>query len=113
MKLVIIESPFGSKDALNQAANVAYARKCLRHSLLCGESPIASHLLHTQHGVLNDEDESERRIGIEAGLAWYAKADLCVVFADRGISPGMVEGMNTASRNGVKCEMRYILKRSL
>ena len=49
MKLVIIESPFmGDKDL-----NIAYARKCLKHSLLKGESPIASHLLYPQ--VLNDE----------------------------------------------------------
>lgn len=110
MKHVILESPYAGKDSRERARNVAYARKCLRHSLLCGESPLASHLLYTQPGVLNDGDEADRHVGLEAGWAWYEKADLCVVYADYGISQGMVEGMNRASRYGVKIEFRYILK---
>ena len=45
---VILESPYAG----DIERNIDYARKCLRHSLLLGESPIASHLLYTQIGVL-------------------------------------------------------------
>jgi hypothetical protein len=38
--------------------------------LLRGESPIASHLLYTQPGILKDDVPEERPLGIEAGLAW-------------------------------------------
>jgi hypothetical protein len=42
---------------------------------LRGEAPIASHLLYTQPGVLNDGVPAERAHGIEAGLAWLRAAD--------------------------------------
>ena len=50
MKLVILESPFAG----DVKRNTAYARAALRDSLLRGEAPIASHLLYTQDGVLDD-----------------------------------------------------------
>lgn len=64
--LVIIESPYAG-DVLR---NVSYARAAVRDSVLRGEAPIASHLLFTQAGVLQDDIENERAMGIEAGLAW-------------------------------------------
>ena len=39
--------------------NVAYARAAVRDSLLRGESPIASHLLYTQPGILKDSVSDE------------------------------------------------------
>ena len=62
MKLVIIESPYAGETE----RNLAYARRCLRHSLSCGEAPLASHLLYPQ--VLSDEVPAERALGIAAGL---------------------------------------------
>ena len=64
MLRVILESPFAG----DIERNIKYARLCVRDSLLRGESPIASHLLYTQEGILNDEIESERMHGINAGL---------------------------------------------
>lgn len=50
---VILESPYaGEIDR-----NIRYARACVRDSLLRGESPIASHLLYTQSGILDDDIE--------------------------------------------------------
>ena len=66
MKRVILESPYAG----DVERNVAYARACLRDSLLRGEAPIASHLLYTQPGVLDDQIPEERQMGIDAGLAW-------------------------------------------
>ena len=47
MRLVILESPYAG----DVAANVKYARRCVRDSLSRGEAPIASHLLYTQPGM--------------------------------------------------------------
>ncbi|TMU86552.1 DUF7768 domain-containing protein [Brucella haematophila] len=99
--LVIIESPYsGPLD------NIWYAQACLLDSLRLGEAPIASHLLHTQ--VLDDMHPDERELGIEAGLAWYRVAEKCVVYSDRGISGGMIKGIERAKRFGVPIEFRNI-----
>ena len=71
MKRVIIESPYAG----NIKRNLEYARACVKDSLLRGEAPIASHLLYTQEGILNDSISEERRLGIDAGLAWMEVAD--------------------------------------
>lgn len=63
---------------------MTYAREALRDSLLRGEAPIASHLLYTQKGVLDDRIREERGLGIAAGLAWGV-AEMTVVYADLGI----------------------------
>lgn len=105
MKLVILESPFAG----NVSENIVYARACLRHSLLMGECPIASHLLYTQDGVLDDNDSTERALGINAGLEWRSVADATVVYADLGISKGMEYGINKMTNDGKPVIYRYIL----
>jgi hypothetical protein len=104
MRLVILESPYAG----DVEANIAYARRALRDSLLRGEAPIASHLLYTQEGVLDDDVPAERAQGIAAGLVWLRVADAAVVYADRGISAGMQAGIDAARAAGVAVEMRRI-----
>ncbi|MFH0873386.1 MAG: hypothetical protein V1846_00915 [Candidatus Komeilibacteria bacterium] len=101
-RLVIIESPFAG----DVEANVIYARTCMRDCLLRGEYPLASHLLYTQAGILNDEISEERQLGIEAGLAWAEKAEATVVYTDRGISSGMQQGIERARACGRPVEYR-------
>ncbi|MEM1046504.1 MAG: hypothetical protein AAGL24_10145 [Pseudomonadota bacterium] len=104
MRKVIVESPFaGDIDA-----NVAYARRAVRDSVMRGEAPIASHLLFTQPGILDDDVPAERQLGIDAGLAWRAVADATVVYTDRGISKGMQFGIDAAMQAGVPIEYRSI-----
>ena len=104
MRLVILESPFaGDVDA-----NITYARTCVHDSLRRGEAPIASHLLYTQPGILDDTIPDERRQGIDAGLAWRAVAQASVVYVDRGISPGMRYGIAGALQAGIPVEFRSI-----
>lgn len=104
MRRVIIESPYaGDVDA-----NVEYARLAVRDSLRRGEAPIASHLLYTQEGVLDDSDPDERRLGIDAGLEWGAAADATVVYLDRGISRGMQYGIDRAIKEGRVVEYRTL-----
>lgn len=108
MRLVIIESPYAAATPEGIEANVYYARRCVRDSLLRDEAPIASHLLYTQPGILRDDVAEERRQGIEAGLAWRSVAEATVVYIDRGISPGMQYGIDAAIRSDVPVEYRTI-----
>lgn len=103
-RLVILESPYAG----DVAANLDYARRCMRDSLQRGESPIASHALYTQPGVLDDANQAERRLGIAAGLAWLPRVDASVVYTDHGISGGMQQGIAAAQLAGVPVEYRQI-----
>lgn len=96
MTLVIIESPFAG----DIEKNIKYARACMRDSLSKGEAPLASHLLYTQEGILNDSVEEERNWGIEAGLAWGKKAVKTIVYTNLGISGGMQRGIDRAKDEG-------------
>lgn len=107
-KLVILESPFAATDEYTVEENIEYARKCVRHSLSLGEAPIASHLLYTQDGILNDNIPQERQWGIDAGLAWKEVAQGSVVYIDRGISKGMEYGIKAAEEAGLTVEFRKI-----
>lgn len=104
MRRVILESPFAGQIE----RNVRYARACLRDSLLRGEAPIASHLLYTQPGVLDDDVPEERKQGIDAGLAWREAAEASVVYQDFGISSGMRYGIKAAEAAGRPVEFRSL-----
>lgn len=102
--IVIIETPYAG----DIKRNVAYARACMRDSLLRGEAPYASHLLYTQPGVFRDDDPSERRAGIEAGFAFRRAAKATAVYEDLGISPGMLEGIAHSEASGVEVVYRRL-----
>jgi hypothetical protein len=103
-KLVILESPFAG----DVEANIKYARAAVRDSLLRGEAPIASHLLYTQEGILDDDVPEERAQGIDAGLAWRTVAEGTVVYTDLGISKGMEYGIQAAKDAGNPVEYRTL-----
>jgi hypothetical protein len=106
MKKVIIESPYAG----NIEQNIKYARACLKDSLNRNEAPLASHLLYTQEGVLDDTVESERMQGINAGLAWIEFADIHVFYIDYGMSKGMEYARGFSMGSGVQLEFRKIGK---
>jgi hypothetical protein len=85
VRLVILESPFAG----DVERNVRYARAAMRDCLERGEAPIASHLLYTQDGILDDMIPSQRQWGIDAGLAWSRVAEAAVFYIDLGWSAGM------------------------
>jgi len=112
MRLVIIESPFaGSPQEIYR--NTLYARAAVRDSLMRGEAPIASHLLYTQEGILDDAIPEERKHGIDAGLAWRKVTEASVVYCDFGISKGMGYGIALAVEQKNPVEMRYLPKATL
>lgn len=119
MQYAIIESPYAG----DVEANVAYARDCMRDSILRGEVPFAGHLLFTQ--VLDDADPQQRSKGIRMHLAIAdAIVECCVdigihpnigehsvvmaVYTDRGISPGMQQGIEYASKKRVEVQFRTL-----
>lgn len=106
-KLVILESPYAG-GFIQRWLNRRYARKCVKDSLMRGEYPIASHLLYTQPGVLNDKIPDERAMGINAGLAWRFKSQGSVVYTDRGITGGMRHGIAAAHAAGRDVEYRAL-----
>lgn len=90
MKRVILESPYAG----DVERNLRYARACLLDSYLRGEAPIASHLLGPQ--VLDDNVAEQRRMGIDAGLAWASVAECSVFYIDLGMSGGMEAALERA-----------------
>src|SRR5262249_60292240 len=64
VRVLFLESPLvGDVEGV-----VAYPRRWLRDCLQRGEAPLASHLLYTQTGVLDDGIAAERALGIQAGF---------------------------------------------
>ena len=104
MRRVVLESPYAG----DIEANVKYAKRCMRDCLSRGESPIASHLLWTQEGLLDDGDHRERAIGIAAGHSWTVAAEAVVVYVDRGVSAGMKAGVREALAHGIPVEHRSL-----
>lgn len=103
-RLVILETPYAG----DIERNLAYARECMADCLRRGETPYASHLLYTQPGILDDTQPAERELGMEAGFAWGERAHATVVYADRGISRGMYQGIIRAARVGRPVEVRLL-----
>ena len=110
-KIVAVESPYKPKTdykvdpggwLIELRQNVKYARAAYRYCLVhAGVVPYASHLNFTQPGVLDDADDPERWLGIEAGLTIIrACADESWFFVDLGQSEGMTHGEKDAKRYG-------------
>ena len=114
MRRVILESPYAGKQPnrlcseMERRRNILYARLAVRDALSKGDAPVASHLLYTQPRVLNDNLESERRWGIDAGLVWGMVAEATVVYHNFGISAGMAYGIKHAEIAKRPVEMRLL-----
>src|SRR5262245_37418815 len=104
MRRIVLESPYKG----DVQRNVEYARRCLPDCIARGEAPIASHLLYTQPGVLDDAVPEERARGIACGHAWIKMADALAVYIDHGISDGMREAIKIAHHHGIKIDIRRL-----
>jgi hypothetical protein len=101
---VVIESPYAG----DVERNLHYLRACMRDCLRRGEAPYASHALYTQPGVLDDQKPEERKLGIEAGYAWWDAADMIVFYADLGWSRGMSAARDRVADKLRATETRYL-----
>jgi hypothetical protein len=100
-KFVDIETPYAGKTKKQTKKNIFYARACVRDCLTRNEIPFASHLFYTQPGILDDNIENERDIGINIGkeLIEALPKIVTVVYKDLGISRGMEYGIERALKN--------------
>lgn len=111
---VILESPFAptpstvSSPGTSVEENTAYARACMHDALRRGAAPMASHLLYTQPGVLDDTVPDERALGIAAGFAWRTPEVPTWVYVDLGISTGMLAGIEHAHTIGSPIVLRSL-----
>lgn len=106
-EFVIIESPYAGTPA-EISKNEHYARSAIVDCLIRGEIPIASHLLYTQPGILDDTQSAQRRLGIEAGLITGKICTKSVCYIDMGITKGMEEGLERAKNEGRSFEKRSL-----
>jgi len=111
VRTVVLESPYAGREhpsarlvKMDAWLNRSYLRDCMRDSLARGEAPFASHMMYVK--VLKDSVETERRLGTRAGFAWGQLATVRVFYLDRGMSPGMVQGLQEALRLRQPIEIR-------
>jgi len=104
---VIIESPYGG----DVQKNIEYARACLKDSIQRGEAPIASHLLYTQEGVLDDDVPQERELGVGLGFQWLDVCDMHVFYLDLGWSKGMIKAYELSLSRGKRRPYKLVLRR--
>ena len=102
----VIESPFSAPDIDRLVRNVQYTMLAVRDSLNRDEAPYASHLFYTQ--MLDDNNQDERQLGMDAGLTICHHAEQTAVYTDYGTSRGMQYGIETASTAG-----RSVIERKL
>lgn len=107
MKLIIIESPYRAPTGALFERNLLYLDMCIRDSILRGESPFASHKLYP--GALNEEEPTERDLGIRCGYEWWRAASLVAFYLDLGASEGMMLAMKRAQTMNIKTENRRII----
>lgn len=108
LPLVIVESPFAGPTPGTIARNLRYARMAIRDCITKGESPIASHLLYTQDGILLDTIPEERELGILCGYAWLRVAHKAVFYIDLGYSPGMEQARQVCENIYLPIEERRL-----
>lgn len=99
MRTVMIESPFEGGTE-READNVGYAKRCMNDALRRGEAPYLSHLLYP--GTLDDTIPEQRERGITAGHAIAARMDAWIFYLDRGVTRGMLQGIDAAVAAGFR-----------
>lgn len=105
LSLVCIESPFRGvgetpEEVLKSVErNKKYAQACMLDAIRRNETPFVGHLLYTQ--VLDEDDPTQRNLGISLDTNWYHVVDTCAVYTDLGITQGMITGFNFAEHIGV------------
>lgn len=91
---VFICSPFAGDVAGNTMRAIRY----MRFAVASGAIPFAPHLLYPQ--FLDEDDPSERELGLFFGMVWLGKCDELWVFG-RHISNGMAREITKAKKHGI------------
>jgi len=80
---VFIASPYAGDIERNER----YLLRCIADCFRRGEAPFAGHGLYPR--VLDDGDPEQRKLGMDAGLAFLDVCELVAVYTDYGESTGM------------------------
>lgn len=91
---VFICSPYAGDVEGNTKRAIGY----MRFAVARGAIPFAPHLLYPQ--VLDEDDPSQRELGLFFGTVWLGKCDELWVFGNR-ISNGMAREMAKAKKRGI------------
>ena len=95
MKKIYICSPYRG----NVKKNVALAKRACRMVTLCGDIPVCPHIYFTT--FLSNDDPSERKLGMHAGIELMKECDEVVVVGN-SISVGMACEIGIAGTMGKK-----------
>ena len=96
MRTVYICSPYSGDTKRNKQ----YARELTAHAIQLGYAPITPHLYITE--CLDDNEPSQRDLGLNAGLALLSVCDIIIVGIKYGISVGMEREIFRARRAGLE-----------
>jgi hypothetical protein len=105
-RCVILATPH--EGAADTAELAAYARACVRASIRAGEAPLVGPLVYAHDDILDVSIPAERRMGVEAALAWLSHAQVLAVYIDHGVTPQMREAMDRAAGSGVIIDVRRL-----
>jgi hypothetical protein len=106
MQTVAIESPYAARAPFSVDDHAYYARLAMADSLNRGEAPFLSHLLYTQ--VLKDTVPDQRAKGMAAGIALSLRLDFAAVYADLGITGGMLSAISRYREEGFPLDLRRL-----
>lgn len=94
MKVIYIASPYAG-DVKN---NIEFAKHACQYVITTGNAFFCPHLLYSQ--ILNDNNEEDRKLGLDMGKRLLLKCDELWAFGNR-ISQGMFEEIEFARQNDI------------
>lgn len=106
--VVIVECRSRARTDHERHENVTYMQRCLKDSLMRGESPVALEYLYTQPNVLDNERSADRALANRAIMRFYSIANIVAVYEDREFDANMRKRLLLAKRFGVTVEYRGI-----
>ena len=98
MKTVYVCSPLGG----NVAQNIEKAKQYGRYVLSRGMAPVIPHFYAT---ILNDNNQAERELGMQAGKSLLFKVDALWIFGNK-VTRGMEEEIRFAKK--LNLELKHI-----
>jgi len=107
---IVVATPFRGSTEEEFIENIHYARLCMLDSLNRGEAPFMSHLLYPLRtfGVLDEDRPDQRQRGFDAEKQWLRKAEMLVLYRDKGLSDGMSQTMELATQIQIQVKFRRL-----
>ena len=99
-KTAYICSPYRAETKEQFEKQLEYTKKMSRQAVMNGFDVIVPHLYYTQ--FLNDENEVEREIGMNAALNLLMVCNVLISCEKHGISSGIKTEIAFAEKHGIK-----------